>query len=221
MNAGKSSLFNRLLGRERALVHPEPGTTRDVVEAPTRLGGLAVTLLDTAGERATDDPVEAAGLALARELVDEADLLVVVLRARAHGGPDPTEAHILARTAGRPRVVVLNGIDREGVGRPSPGWIGTSAATGEGVEALERALVHRLVHTEGADGGMIASARQRDLLVATAGWIDEAAEALELAGIAVAADALTRALEEMDALTGADTREDVLDALFARFCIGK
>lgn len=217
VNAGKSSLFNRLVGAQRAIVHPSPGTTRDVIEAPVRLDGFELTLYDTAGERETDDPVEALGLQLAREVVAGADLLLVVLRARA-GGPDAVERSLLERTADRPRIVVTNRVD-EG-GEPEPGSIPTSAATEAGLPEL-RAALKRALGESPADGLMVASARQRDQLLALAEACDRAREALPAAGVAVAADAVISALEEIDRLTGAVTREDVLDVVFAKFCIGK
>jgi len=221
VNAGKSSLFNALLGRARALVHETPGTTRDVLEVGCTLGSVAVTLLDTAGERVTADPVEAAGLALARELVADADLLVVVLRAKA-GGPDATEQAILARTEGLPRVVVWNGIDRPGVDPAPLGAVATVASRGDGVPALIDAIAAGLVGDEpGASRLLIASTRQRDLLLEVARRAREAIEALPVAGVAVAADAVVRGIEALDDLTGQDAREAVLDTLFARFCIGK
>lgn len=219
VNAGKSSLFNALVGRPRALVHERPGTTRDVVEARARLGPLEVTLLDTAGERDTDDPVEAAGLALAQELVADADLLLVVLRA-GPAGPSEAEARILERTAERRRLVVYNGVDRPDA-RPAPlGALPTSAVAGTGVDALGAEIVDALGLTS-PPGLAIASVRQRDLLLAVADAAAAAVAALPVAGPAVAADAVLRACEEIDHLTGADTRESVLDAVFARFCIGK
>jgi tRNA modification GTPase len=221
VNAGKSSLFNAMVGRSRALVHPTPGTTRDVLEVPVQLDGLGVTLLDTAGERETDDPIEAAGLALARELVEEADLLIVVLRARPAGLIE-AERQILARTADRPRLLVYNGVDQAGVLPAPDGALRTVATTGNGVPELRTAVRAALVgELVGNARLVIASLRQRDLLRSVAEAVEEAVVALPVAGVAVAADAVTRAIEELDALTGADTREDVLDALFARFCIGK
>jgi tRNA modification GTPase len=218
VNAGKSSLFNALLGRPRALVHDAPGTTRDVLEVGCRLGPLEVTLLDTAGERATDDPVEAMGQALARELVAEADLLVVVLRARP--GPDPLAEALLARTADRPRLVAWNGIDADPSPAP-PGALPVSARTGDGVEALARAIGAALGGDLPAKDLLLASARQRDQLLATARAVDEAIEALPLAGPAAAAERVTAAVGEVLAFSGTDAREAVLDAVFARFCIGK
>ncbi|MBN2799670.1 MAG: 50S ribosome-binding GTPase [Deltaproteobacteria bacterium] len=220
VNAGKSSLFNALLGRRRALVHPTPGTTRDVIEAATELGGLQLVLLDTAGERRTSDPVEAAGLALARELVEEADLLLVVVPA-GPGALDSVSADILARTSGRPRLVVYNGVDRDGAGSLD-GALPTSALTGEGIGALREAVGAVLTQRASrAEGLVLGSARQRDRFLAVAREADEASAAFALAGEAAAADAVIRAVEELDALTGADSREAVRDALFARFCVGK
>jgi len=218
VNAGKSSLFNALVGRTRALVHDRPGTTRDVLEIPFQLDGVQVTLMDTAGERETDDPIEAAGLALARELVSEADLLLVVLRA---GPLRPAEREILRRTEDTPRLVVYNGVDQTH-GEPPAGALLTSAKTGQGLPELREALRHALgLRDLRSHTLVIASARQRDLIREVVDAIDEGIEGFEFAGVAVLADALTRGVEALDRLTGEDTREQILDALFARFCIGK
>ncbi len=220
VNAGKSSIFNRLVGETRALVHPSPGTTRDVLEIPCQIGPFPVTLLDTAGERETPDPIEAAGLALALVLLADVDLLVVVLRA-SDAGPDAAETLLLARTADRRRVVVCNGVDRPGVQVPR-GAIPTSALTGLGFDALAGGIADALsAGAPEADRVRLGSARQRDLLSAVAGAAREAAVALPLAGPAVAAELVTAALGEIDTLVGRDPREEVLTALFRRFCIGK
>ncbi len=221
VNAGKSSLFNALVGSRRALVHDREGTTRDVLEVSTMIGGLQVTLMDTAGERQTDDPIEAAGLALAAELIEGADLLVVVLRARG-AGLSEVEQQILDRTGHRRRLVVYNGTDRPGMAPAPHGAIPTSAKAGEGIEALKDAMRTVLVGAPTKAGELVVgSARQRDVLLALADCLDEAIEALPWAGVAVSADAVTRGIEQLDQLTGEDTRERVLDALFSRFCIGK
>ncbi len=221
VNAGKSSLLNALLGRPRALVHASPGTTRDVLEIADEVDGLAITWLDTAGERETDDPIEAAGQALAAELVAHADLLVVVVAASV-AGPDAASAELLHRVGGRPHLVVYNGVDRPGVSPAPSGWLATSAVDGTGVAALRAAVVEALCGAQTtADALWIASARHRDLIADAVEALDEARRALPLAGPAVAADQLADALAALDALTGADGKEEVLDALFARFCIGK
>lgn len=216
VNAGKSSLFNALGGSVRALVSELPGTTRDVVERRVRLGSVSVRLLDTAGEREAEG-LEAAGIALGRELVAEADLVVVVVPSHA-----PDEARpLLARFPGA--LCVGNHADRAQLatldGRTL--WP-TVATTGEGLEALGAAIAEALVGEQLGSGLVIASLRQRDLLLAVEGATRAAAEALagEL-GAAIAAEELYGALARLDELVGRDTREAVLDALFRRFCIGK
>lgn len=221
VNAGKSSLFNRLVGIERALVHDQPGTTRDVVESTCMIEGVAVTLLDTAGERQTTDPVEAAGLELGRNLVAEVDAILLVIPARS-GDLSPAEEQLLQRTADQPRLLVCNGMDRDGVVVPNNDWLETSALTGMGTEELKRALKALLVgHSPRSAEVRIASQRQAGRLLAVSRACLDAVEALPIAGVAVAADAVIEGIESLDALTGADSREDVLDAVFARFCIGK
>lgn len=215
VNAGKSSLFNALGGSVRALVSEQPGTTRDVLERPMTLGGVAVTLLDTAGERESTG-LEAAGIALGQALTADADLVVVVVPAHAPGLADP----VLARTADRPRVVVWNHGDR---GTAPPGALITTATTGAGLDALSRAIADALVGEQpGSAAVVIASARQQELLLAVARGITAGLAALSNgAGVAVAAETLTGCLERLDALDGRDSREAVLDALFRRFCLGK
>ena len=162
VNAGKSSLFNALLEKNRALVHDSPGTTRDVLEVATVIEGVAVTLLDTAGERTTDDPVEAAGLALAQQLVEGADALIVVLRAK-DAPLSPEEQEILKRTANQPRIVVYNGVDRTKIHPAPQEAIESSAKTGLGIDAIKRSLFSVLVGEElGESASVIASVRQRD-----------------------------------------------------------
>jgi len=215
VNAGKSSLFNALGGSVRALVSGTPGTTRDVLERRVDLGGVAVTLLDTAGERDAEG-LEAQGIALGRSLTDDADLVVVVVPAHAPADADA----VLARTADRPRLVVWNHGDR---GEAPAEALVTTATSGQGLDALSAAIRDALVGEEpGAASVVIASARQRDLLLAVARAVDAAVAALaDGAGVAVAAETLYEGLGRLDALNGRDSREAVLDELFRRFCIGK
>ena len=221
VNAGKSSIFNAILGRERALVHAEPGTTRDVLEIPSVFNGVAVTLLDTAGERQTNDFVEAAGQALSQKLIEDVDLLLVVLRANTTGLGALEEA-IVERTAGRPRLLVYNGVDLADAAPAPENSISTVATTGLGVEELKRRVVPTLVGEENEESRLvIASARQRDRFCTVARLLGQALEALPTAGVAVAGDLVLRALDELAVLSGAEVRETVLDTLFSRFCVGK
>jgi tRNA modification GTPase len=224
VNAGKSTLFNALLGRTRALVSPEPGTTRDVVEASLMWEGVEVTLLDTAGLREAPGSIEAAGMALARELREGVDLHLVVLP--AHRALDADARAALAEVAGRPHRVVMAQADRgQGCALPSgsPAPLLVSAHTGAGLDALRTELRQALgVGLPSGARAALTSQRQHDLCRSLGGHAREAADALVgPAGPAVAAEACTAALERLAELTGADVREDVRDRLFARFCIGK
>jgi tRNA modification GTPase len=209
VNAGKSSLFNILVGRERALVAPDPGTTRDYVEARVEWDGIAVTLIDTAGERVDATAIEERGIALGRERVAQVDVKVWV-------DDTSTPSAIDDRT-----ILVRSKIDQGG--EVPAEVIGTSAVTGAGIEALRaRILSVAGASSEQDDAVVVTSERQRGLLERGAGALRAAAGAAaagqspELVAVEV-----RDALSALAAITGEAVGEDVLDALFARFCIGK
>jgi len=210
VNAGKSSLLNALVGRERALVAPEPGTTRDYVEARVEWDGVAVTVIDTAGERDTEGAIERRGIELGRERAASADVHVWV---DEHGrGPD----------ASGPRTIIVRSKADLG-GETAAGAIATSARTGEGLAAL-RARVLELagVAGESEDAVVVTSERQRGLLERAATGMARAAAAMDArAPLEVATVDAREALVALGAITGEEVGEDVLDALFGRFCIGK
>jgi tRNA modification GTPase len=216
VNAGKSSLFNRLLGEERAIVTPEPGTTRDWVEGRAVWDGVPVTLIDTAGERdaarmASD--AERRGVELGRKRAAAADLRLVV-----HAAPEtPRE---VTSASGELHVVTKGDLL---VGGERPSLLITSAETGDGIEALRGSILATVVGDGDADEGVVVtSERQRTLL-------DRASSALGRAAIALRDDRPLEvaALELRDAagglaeILGERIGEEMLDALFARFCIGK
>ena len=229
-NVGKSSLFNRLLQRERAIVTPLPGTTRDTVEEAMAVGGIPLRLIDTAGLRLAGEPpvdeAEALGIARSREALADADLVVVVLDATAAVSQEETD--LLRSLNGRPHVVVGNKSDLlESIppprGKDEPGSLLTSALTGEGLEDL-RAAILRLLHAEGdaATGGVLNSLRQQQA-------VETALESLAAAETAnegriphefLLAD-LHGALRALDSLTGQTTSDDILNRIFSTFCIGK
>jgi tRNA modification GTPase len=229
-NVGKSSLFNRLLERERAIVTPSPGTTRDTVEDAMAVGGIPLRLIDTAGLRLAGespaDEAEALGIARSREALADADLVVVVLDAAAPISPEETE--LLRSLDGRPHVVVRNKSDLlSSPGSPpggeESGYLLTSALTGEGVGNL-RTKILRLLRAEGdvATGGVLNSLRQQQA-VATALTSLAAAEQANETGIPhefLLAD-LHGALQSLDSLTGQTTSDDILNRIFSTFCIGK
>lgn len=199
-NAGKSSLLNALAGREAAITSAIPGTTRDRIEAPTALGGAPFVLVDTAGLRDSQDAVETIGVGLARASVAAADI-VLWLGAPAEAPERAILVHAKA-DLGPPR---------------GPADISTSVTTGAGLDALTRLLIQRSTALLPAAGDVALNARHRAAL-------EEASKALvegESADLLIISEALRLARHALDKVTGKAGVEDMLDALFGRFCIGK
>ena len=208
-NVGKSTLINALAGREVAIVSPHAGTTRDVLEARIVLGGVPVTLLDTAGLRETADPIEAEGVRRARARAAAADFLIVVR--------DSNDVAEVARPDGAGMLTVANKADL-GVD-PGDAQIVVSALTGAGMSALRERLAgeaRRLADAAGPPA--LTRTRHRAGLADAASWLGhaEAAGLPELRG-----EALRVALRGIGRVTGRVGTEDVLDAVFSQFCIGK
>ena len=204
-NAGKSSLLNAIAGEERAIVTDVPGTTRDYLELPLSLGGVPVVLTDTAGLRDSHDPVEAIGVARATALVESADILVWL--GMSGDRPDHPQTIRLHPKADLP--------GRRGDGE---GALPVSAVTGEGIGALMRqiaAIARSLLPAE----GMIALNRRQAQEIEIAAYASGlAAKELE---IVLVAEHLRAARAAFDRLTGRAGVENLLDALFSRFCLGK
>ncbi|WP_448586401.1 tRNA uridine-5-carboxymethylaminomethyl(34) synthesis GTPase MnmE [Thermaurantiacus sp.] len=205
-NAGKSSLVNALAAREVAIVTPVPGTTRDVIEVHLELGGVPATLLDTAGLRESDDPVEREGIARARARAAQADLVLDL-------GPGPAFAEDR-------RLRVRNRIDETG---EAPGLRGgvafVSARTGAGLEALRAWLVAwARTRVPRGEPPLVTTARQAALLAEAAARLREAAAEPDPV---LRAESLREAAHGLGKLTGAIGPEEVLGEIFSRFCIGK
>lgn len=232
-NAGKSSLFNRLLDRERAIVTAEPGTTRDTVQERFSLGGIPVELIDTAGLREAANEAERIGIVKSREAFADAGLVLLVLDATAPLNAE--EEALLHAAAGRPLLVALNKSDlpgarsatmRAGVREivPAIPMLPTSAITGEGIAALRTAM-HTLVAGEQSvapDSAMLTNLRQHTAVSSAQTAMQAALEAggNGLPHEMVLLDLYT-ALRQLDALTGATTPDDILNLIFSTFCIGK
>jgi tRNA modification GTPase len=230
VNAGKSTLFNRLVGEARALVDPEPGTTRDVLEARVEWEGLGLTLLDTAGLREAPGRVEALGIARTREALAGADLAVLVLPPEASAD----EAEAWTREAGTTAVLDVDGkCDVAGVagdgGRdtltsaPSQRKRGqrVSGLTGEGVEALRTAVLSRLWGGGTPSAVALVSERHADALRRACEALARAEEASRVSTLEVVSGEVGLALEALGEVSGTHVSEALLDALFQRFCIGK
>ena len=219
-NVGKSSLFNRLAGAERAIVTEIPGTTRDLVTERIDLEGLAITLVDTAGARATLDRVEHEGVTRAAQARGVADLLLVVLDSSEPLTPD--DERVLRETEGQQRLVVANKSDCGPAG--ASGATAVSAKTGYGFDRLRCAIRSALLgHETLRDTAAITNIRHITLLEAARRNLDAARRA---AGDAQAPEEfvladLQAARARLDEIVGTRTSEDVLQHIFERFCIGK
>lgn len=215
-NAGKSRLFNALIGGGRAIVSPTPGTTRDYLAAPCDCDGLTVTLVDTAGADAPRSSVESRAQTFREQQEGMADLLLDCLPSVGSGSGSE-------RLSVPPRLRVATKIDLVPIDSELPGAIGTSAATGEGLDALKRAIVGVL--REGLEGDALATttgARCRESLKRASESLASASNATALGmGDELVAVDLRQALEDLDKVVGATVTEDVLDRIFQRFCIGK
>ena len=226
-NVGKSTLMNLLAGTQKSIVTAIPGTTRDVVEETVLAGEILLRLADTAGIRHTEDPVERAGVELARSRLESAQLVLAVLdRSQPLSGEDLT---LLAQLKGRPAIAVLNKsdlpprLDEERLAGLVDRTVEISAKTGEGAEELTQSIA-ALLHLSQIDPAapLLANERQRKCLQAAAAALEEAIRAAE-AGVTL--DAVTvcldAAIDPLLELTGKKASEAVVDAVFAQFCVGK
>jgi len=216
-NAGKSSLFNALLGTERALVTEIPGTTRDTIEASVDVDGWPLRLADTAGLRESDDRIERLGIEVSRRYLDASDLVLLCVESGRELAAE--EQKVLDRY---PTVVVRTKADLA----PAPaGELGVSAVTGAGLDRLRTTLVERLfgeLETYADLEPMLTRDRHRLALEAAVEALTAAAPELGDGGESVlAAHHLRRAVAALDELIGAVDIEEVLGAVFSLFCVGK
>lgn len=222
VNAGKSSIFNKLAGRERAIVDAMPGTTRDFVEVAVVWDGIPVTLIDTAGDREAESHVERQGIEMGRKRAREADLILCVHSAEERIA-DASGAADSSGGDGRRRElhVVTKG---DLLGSRQTAMLVTSAYTGAGIDELKRAIIDAVCGSaaEGEDGQVVTSERQRALLDAASAALVRAADAVTAqAPIEVLAIEIREGTERLAEIIGERVGEEVLDELFQRFCIGK
>ncbi len=215
-NAGKSSLLNRLLGMDRAIVSPVPGTTRDTIEETACLRGILFRLTDTAGLRETDDPVEREGVLRARQTIERADLVLHVL--------DATSA-ALDVPLGESEILVANKSDLLAGGASVPGGaIPVSSLTGEGFADLLDAMIRATGGQHLTSGQSLAAvnARHKVLLESAAVSLQAAADLVRInEPLELAAMELRTALDAVGRIIGAADTEEILGEIFGSFCIGK
>ena len=233
-NAGKSSLFNALLGESRAIVTAVPGTTRDTIEESLNVGGTLFRLVDTAGLRRTVDPVEVEGVDRTRHQVRYADVVLLVEDASGKIEEDEIESALHGLLTDQHLVVVFNKIDLVPLERIAGRWeklidkgaavIGTSATTNKGISELKECLI-RLVAEKGMDSSepiVLTNERHVNSMI-------QARESLQLASEGVASGRtnefvaldIRKAISELGEITGDVTTEEILESIFSRFCIGK
>lgn len=227
-NAGKSSLLNRLLEEDKAIVTEVPGTTRDVIEAWITLSGIPFCLVDTAGIRKTDDKVERIGVAKARSYMDTADIILLVLDG-SHKLQEEEKA-LLQEIKDKTAWVILNKsdisslMDKKEIEAYGIPVLSLSARTGKGIEALQKTLL-RYVLSRGWDTGadvLLANVRHIEAVRQAKAAMERALHTLQ-AGLPIdlAIIDIREAWEMLGDITGQHVRADIVKEIFSRFCLGK
>jgi tRNA modification GTPase len=230
-NVGKSSLFNRLVERDRAIVTASPGTTRDLVSERISIGGIPIELVDTAGfregARELLEEAEQLGIRRSHEALADAALVLIVLDATQPLNDE--DRRLLAAVDGRPAIVALNKSDlvanekdSASISEPAAPTISTSALTGEGISALRERILALATGGAAAEPGLLTNLRQHQAVATALSALADAAKA-NAGGIPhemILLD-LYRALWALDSLTGQTTSDDILNLIFSSFCIGK
>lgn len=222
-NVGKSSLFNRLVGQDRAIVTDIAGTTRDQIHERFTIGNIPVSLIDTAGLRETTDTVEKIGVERSKRTMADADVVVVIL----DGSQNLTaeDGEILREASTFNHIVVANksDLDQSTIDVGTEEVIHISAKTGEGISDLERAIVSPFTPSEAeAAGFLVSDARHHDLLMRAAAEIENSMKLMkEKTSEEIVLVGLHNALRYLGQITGETTTEDMLTRIFSTFCIGK
>ncbi|GAA5435616.1 tRNA uridine-5-carboxymethylaminomethyl(34) synthesis GTPase MnmE [Deinococcus aquaticus] len=212
-NAGKSSLLNALVGFERSIVTPVAGTTRDYLEEGLELAGVPVTLVDTAGIRDTADAIEAAGVRQALNLAGAADLILALEDGSAPREPLPTTLDL----GNGPRVIRVRTKADLNPAWTDPGALNVSAVEGAGLSDLREAIRDALLGDAARGEAWLTTERQADAARRALNHIRAAAHAPD----DLASYELEEALRALAELTGRDVQEDIVDAVFRNFCVGK
>jgi len=237
-NVGKSSLFNALLGSDRAIVTEIAGTTRDQIHERFTVGDIPISLIDTAGLRDTTDTVESIGVERSRRTMADADLVLVLLDAAEDLTKE--DEQIIDSVREIPHLIVLNksdkpdavsvaelksNLDRRAIDlfdTHRSAIIPTSAKTGSGLDQLQEAIVEPFAHDASSDGFLVTDARHHDLLVRSAEEVCHSIELLDqYQSEEIVLIGLHNALRYLGQITGETTTEDMLTRIFSTFCIGK
>lgn len=229
-NVGKSSLLNALVGRDRAIVSPQPGTTRDTIEAELDLDGLLLRVIDTAGIRSTRDDIEQEGVRRARDVAAQAELLLVVFDGSIALTPD--DHHLLSETAAQPRVLVQNKCDLPphwpraalGPAHAEAPFVSVSASRGDGLAELEHTVIRHVMGDAvfNRDEVRLTQSRHRQLIETALHNVRAAADGLRQGTpLEFVAFDVTEAIGQVSEVLGESAAGEVLDRIFSNFCIGK
>ena len=222
-NMGKSTLLNTLLGENRAIVTDIPGTTRDTLEEGMNLDGILLRLVDTAGIREAQDPVEAIGVERALKAARQSDLVLFLLEGAAEATKEDQE--IFQAIQDKPCIIVRTKLDqsvpKEAFGNMKQ-TVMISARTGEGIDELKDRICRMVWEgkTDPSDGVYLANARQQQAVYQALCSIQNAQNARQLGTDLISMD-LQNAYDELGELTGNHVRDDLVDEIFSRFCLGK
>jgi len=231
VNVGKSSLLNRLLDEERAIVSPIPGTTRDIIESSILINGLPLKLVDTAGIRDVADEVERKGIFFAKKKLEEADFVLIVVD--QHRGIDEEDLEVIEMCKEKPSILVLNktdltsGLSEQDFNKlASYGFpmVKISALTGEGLEELKNAIFDLAIKGEKdlLDSSIAPNLRHKESLESCLDSLRSALGLLKSGGtIDLIAFEIKNALDSLGQITGEVTTEDILERIFSQFCLGK
>jgi tRNA modification GTPase len=233
VNVGKSSLLNALLKRERAIVTPIPGTTRDLIEEGLEIKGIPITAIDTAGIRDTNDPVESAGLDMAINTISQADLVLLVMDASRM--PVTADIEAVLRTEPDRCILVINKVDiacegsAEACRKLVESQIGTripvitvSAAAETGIEDLESQIYNKLVAGLAIESVVVTNTRHHQAIIGSSAALARVQQGMDLEHpLDLLCIDIVDARRQIGLITGETVGEDVLESIFAQFCIGK
>ena len=227
-NVGKSSLLNALLGEQRVIVTPIPGTTRDVIEESMNLDGLPVVIWDTAGIRETGDQVEQQGVALSHQYLAKADAVIVVLDGSQQ--LDPQDFSVLCSVGDKKRLVVINkndlpmafSVDQVKCQNGEAELVLVSAKIGDGIDSLKTALRNLLINHQAEPEVAVTNLRHHSELKRSAESLEQGAQALK-AGLPseLVAVNFNEAREALEEIIGVINNDDILERIFKNFCVGK
>ncbi|MBR2442464.1 MAG: tRNA uridine-5-carboxymethylaminomethyl(34) synthesis GTPase MnmE [Clostridia bacterium] len=220
-NTGKSSLLNRLLGYDKAIVSSVAGTTRDAVEGTIEIGGRKFNLYDTAGVRESGDFIENIGIERAESIIKSADVAVFVADMSPQGGMDEEDIRVLEMVKGKPLIKVLNKSDLTHDKTETDADVHTSAVTGEGILRLKELLFEKSFGARSEDAAFLIEERHFDALRRANESLQKGIAACEIAPLDLIGIDVKEAWDALGEITGETATEAIIHEIFEKFCVGK